>query len=161
MTVEAMTAADVMSRVLVTVKPDESPLMAWELMRRGSMHHLPVVDSGSHIIGVLTREDIAAHWSGGPAEQSSAQVRQLLGGRRCPHVPPDEPLPGVAAAMLESEVDVVPVIGASGMLKGIVTVTDLLAAVAGRRVVVAQDADSSAGLFRLEPVLPPKPSRAD
>ncbi|MGW5263964.1 CBS domain-containing protein [Microbispora sp. NPDC004025] len=159
MSVEAMTAADVMSRVLVTVKPDESPLMAWELMRRGSMHHLPVVDAGSRIIGVLTREDIAAHWSGGPAEQSSSQVRQLLAGRRCPHVPPDAPLPAVAAVMLESGVDVVPVMGASGTLQGLVTVTDVLVAVAGRRGAAPRNDDVSAGMFRLEPVLPPKPSR--
>lgn len=159
MTVEGMTAADVMSRVLVTVKPDESPLMAWELMRCGAMHHLPVVDSGSRILGVLTREDIAAHWSGGPAEQSSSQVRQLLSGRRCPHVPPDASLPSVAAVMLESGVDVVPVIGVTGTLQGLVTVTDLLAAVAGRREAAPPQEEVSAGMFRLEPVLPPKPSR--
>lgn len=159
MTVEAMTAADVMSRVLVTVKPDESPLMAWELMRRGSMHHLPVVDSNSRIIGVLTREDIAAHWSGGPAEQSSSQVRQLLTGRRCPHVSPDASLPAVADVMLESGVDVVPVIGTSGILQGLVTVTDVLVAVAGRRGTAPPHEEVSAGMFRLEPVLPPKPSR--
>ncbi|GGO16664.1 hypothetical protein GCM10010116_33620 [Microbispora rosea subsp. aerata] len=159
MSVEAMTAADVMSRVLVTVRPDESPLMAWELMRRGSMHHLPVVDSGSRIVGVLTREDIAAHWSGGPAEQSSSQVRQLLAGRRCPHVPPETTLPAVAAVMLESGVDVVPVIGVSGTLQGLVTVTDVLVAVAGRRTGAPAHEEVPAGMFRLEPVLPPKPSR--
>ncbi|MBX6384567.1 MAG: CBS domain-containing protein [Microbispora sp.] len=159
MSVEAMTAADVMSRVLVTVKPDESPLMAWELMRRGSIHHLPVVDAGSRIVGVLTREDIATHWSGGPAEQSSSQVRQLLAGRRCPHVPPGEPLPGVAAVMLESGVDVVPVIGTSGTLQGLVTVTDVLTAVAGRQSAPPRHEEAPAGMFRLEPVLPPKPSR--
>ncbi|WP_169946659.1 HPP family protein [Microbispora sp. H11081] len=159
MSVEDMTAADVMSRVLVTVKPDESPLMAWELMRRGSMHHLPVVDAHSRILGVLTREDIAAHWSGGPAEQSRSQVRALLAGRRCPYVPPDASLPSVAAVMLESGVDVVPVMGASGALQGLVTVTDVLVAVAGRRGTPPRDDEMTSGMFRLEPVLPPKPSR--
>ncbi|MEU8266152.1 CBS domain-containing protein [Sphaerisporangium sp. NPDC049002] len=160
MNVDTMTAADVMSRVLVTVRPDESPLMAWELMRRGGVHHLPVVDARLHVLGVLSREDIASHWSGGPAEQSDEQVRTLLGGRRCPHVAPDSPMPCVAAAMVDSGVDVVPVIGTSGNLEGLVTSTDVLRAVAGRRTPPGGATEMAVGLFRLEPVLPPKPSRA-
>lgn len=70
MGVESMAASDVMSRTLVTVEPDESPLMAWEFMRRAGVHHLPVVDAESRVLGVLGRDDLASHWSGGPAEQS-------------------------------------------------------------------------------------------
>lgn len=159
MDVETMTAADVMSRVLVTVAPEESPLMAWELMRRGGVHHLPIVDGRSRVLGVLRREDIAVHWSGGPAEQSSGQVRQMLGGRRCPHVSQRTPLPVVAAVMLDSGVDVVPVIGSSGALEGLVTATDVLRGVAGRLSAPAGAGDVAVGLFRLEPVLPPKRPR--
>jgi CBS-domain-containing membrane protein len=157
MSVETLTASDVMTRVLVTVKPDESPLMAWELMRRAGVHHLPVVDASSRVLGVLAREDVSAHWSGGPAEQSSVEVRQLLGGRRCPHVSPDRPLSVVAATMVDSCVDVVPVIGSLGTLEGLVTATDVLRAVAGRVRAGTGATDVTAGLFRLEPLLPPKP----
>ncbi|MFC7384500.1 CBS domain-containing protein [Sphaerisporangium rhizosphaerae] len=156
MDIASMTAADVMSRVVVTVRPDESPLMAWELMRRGGVHHLPVVDARSHVLGVLRREDIASHWSGGPAEQSSEQVRQLLGGRRCPHVAPGTGLASVAATMVDSCVDVVPVVGADGTLEGLVTSTDVLQAVAGRPARAAGPTEVVTGLFRLEPVLPPR-----
>ncbi|GGL08099.1 hypothetical protein Sme01_67830 [Sphaerisporangium melleum] len=155
MDIQTLTAADVMSRVVVTVRPDESPLMAWELMRRGGVHHLPVVDGRSHVLGVLRREDIAAHWSGGPAEQSSEHVRQLLGGRRCPQAAPETLLSAIAATMVDSCVDVVPVVGTAGTLEGIVTATDVLRAVAGRESAATGPSEVVAGLFRLEPVLPP------
>ncbi|MFC4536049.1 HPP family protein [Sphaerisporangium dianthi] len=159
MDIESMTAADVMSRVVVTVRPDESPLMAWELMRRGGVHHLPVVDAHSHVLGVLKREDIASHWSGGPAEQSSGQVRQLLGSRRCPHVARETAVSCIAATMVDSCVDVVPVVGAAGTLEGLVTATDVLRAVAGRQMPATGPSEVVAGLFRLEPVLPPEHPR--
>ncbi|WP_248963235.1 CBS domain-containing protein [Sphaerisporangium perillae] len=159
MDIQTLTAADVMTRVVVTVKPDESPLMAWELMRRGGVHHLPVVDARSHVLGVLKREDIASHWTGGPAEQSSGQVRHLLGGRRCPHVAPETVVPTIAATMVDSCVDVVPVVGDSGTLEGLVTATDVLRAVAGRRSPAIGPTEVVGGLFRLEPVLPPKHPR--
>ncbi|MEZ0075256.1 HPP family protein [Planotetraspora sp. GP83] len=159
MNIETLTAADVMTRVIVTVKPDESPLMAWELMRRGGVHHLPVVDDKSRVLGVLRREDVAVHWSGGPADQSSGEVQKLLGGRRCPHVAADMPVAGIAAVMIDSDVDVVPVIGPSKMLQGLVTATDVLRAVAGRCTPSTGDTEVTTGLFRLEPVLPPKPFR--
>lgn len=81
MGVETMTASDVMSRTLVTVEPDESPLMAWELMRRAGVHHLPVVDAESRILGVLGRDDLASHWSGGPRSSPGYGSRSC-----CPNV---------------------------------------------------------------------------
>ncbi|MEU7834836.1 hypothetical protein [Nonomuraea sp. NPDC049129] len=33
--VESLTAKQVLSRILVAIRPEESSLMAWELMRRG------------------------------------------------------------------------------------------------------------------------------
>nr|BFE79294.1 hypothetical protein GCM10020093_018950 [Planobispora longispora] len=59
-----LTAEQVMSRVLVTVVAEESPLMAWELMRRAGVHHLPVIDARARPLGILTCEDLAA---AGPA----------------------------------------------------------------------------------------------
>ncbi|GAA0375385.1 hypothetical protein GCM10009530_27390 [Microbispora corallina] len=155
MDVETMTAADVMSRILVTVEPDESPLMAWELMRRAGVHHLPVVGPDSRVLGVLCREDLASHWSGGPAEQSEAGVGRLVLGQPCRHARSQTPLRDVAAMMIDSDLSVVPVVDPSGVLEGLVTATDVLRAVAGRVVRVERAGDVKGGLFRLEPVLPP------
>ena len=81
-----LTAGDVMSRVLVTVEADESPLMAWELMARSHVHHLPVVDRAGKVAGIVTREDIAANWSGGPAILDRHPVGELVAGEGRPRV---------------------------------------------------------------------------
>ncbi|MFG1947101.1 HPP family protein [Nonomuraea sp. NPDC048826] len=153
--VAGLTAKQVMSRVLVAVGPGESPLMAWELMRRAEVHHLPVVE-GRHVLGVLTREDLAATWSGGPHEQSGRQVGSLLSGRRRPRVGPGASLARVAAVMLDAACDAVPVVGRGGIV-GLITARDVLAAVAGR-VEPSDDTDEPGelitGMFQLQPVLP-------
>ncbi|SEH02440.1 CBS domain-containing membrane protein [Nonomuraea solani] len=152
MTVESLTAAQVMSRILVAVKPAESPLMAWELMRRAGVHHLPVVD-GPHVLGLLTREDLAASWSGGPQEQSTRHVRDLLDPARRPRVRPETPLTQVAAVMLDAGVDAVPVLSGDGLI-GLISARDVLSAVAGRVVPSQEPSEVITGMFHLEPVLP-------
>ncbi|MEV4471934.1 CBS domain-containing protein [Nonomuraea sp. NPDC049504] len=152
MTVEALTAGQVMSRVLVAVKPEESSLMAWELMRQAGVHHLPVV-AGSHLLGIVTREDLAASWSGGPQEQSTRHVRTLLRRERRPQVRPETPLPQVAAAMIDAGVDAVPVLSGDGLV-GLITARDVLAAVAGRVGPSEEPGEVVTGMFHLEPVLP-------
>ncbi|TMR90564.1 HPP family protein [Nonomuraea basaltis] len=152
MGIESLIAEQVMSRVLVAVKPGESPLMAWELMRRAGVHHLPVVE-GPHLLGVLSREDLAASWSGGPWEQSARQVVSLLVGERRPRVRPDTPLPRVAAVMTDAGCDAVPVV-TERRLVGLITARDVVAAVAGRTRVSAGAGEVVTGMFHLEPVLP-------
>ncbi|SDJ53911.1 CBS domain-containing protein [Nonomuraea maritima] len=154
MNTETVTAGQVMSRVLVAVKAEESPLLAWELMRQAGVHHLPVVD-GPHVLGILTREDLAASWSGGPHEQSARRVRDLLRRATRPSVRPDTPLAKVAAVMLDAGVDAVPVLSAHGPV-GLITARDVLAAVAGRVRDAQERGEVVTGMFRLEPVQPPR-----
>jgi CBS-domain-containing membrane protein len=82
----ALTAGDVMSRGLITVEADESPLMAWELMRHTHVHHLPVVDRDGHVEGIISREDLAANWGGGPATLEARRVGELLSRESRPRV---------------------------------------------------------------------------
>lgn len=154
MNVQDLTVTRVMSRTLVAVEPDESPLMAWEIMRRADVHHLPVVDRHGCLRGVLTREDLTARWSGGPAEQSRARVHSLLTERRCPHVTLGTRLADAAAAMIDAGVDAIPVLGESNRLVGMVTVTDVLRAMAGRIIEEEGEPELMTGMFRLVPVLP-------
>ncbi|GAA3525424.1 hypothetical protein GCM10022419_000120 [Nonomuraea rosea] len=156
MSVEKLTAEQVMTHILVTVTPDESPLMAWELMRRASIRHLPVVDRD--LLGILTRDDLAADWSGGPQQQSLRQVRDLIGRRSTPRANPSDPLPKVVAAMLDADCDAIPVMAEGKALVGLITATDVLRAVAGRitgRIADREEpGEVHGGMFRLEPVLP-------
>ncbi|GAA2310546.1 hypothetical protein GCM10010149_71210 [Nonomuraea roseoviolacea subsp. roseoviolacea] len=159
--VRSLRAEQVMSRVLVAVTPDESPLMAWELMRRAGVHHLPVVD-GRHVLGVLSRERLAASWSGGPYEQSGRRVGTMLGGEPRPRVGPRDTLRRVACVMADAGADAVPVVSERGLV-GLITARDVLVAVAGRAC--AEDRPGGTGerpgevitgMFHLQPVVPPR-----
>ncbi|MBG0817832.1 HPP family protein [Planomonospora sp. ID82291] len=160
MNIETVTAEQVMSRVLVTITPEESPLMAWELMRRAGVHHLPVIDAQARPLGILTRQDLADNWSGGPAEQSRRQVHSLLGRVRTPHARPGHSLAEAAAAMLDASCDAIPVVREDGRLIGMITTVDVLAAVAGRTVVGEGAGELRTALFRIEPVPLPTGERS-
>jgi CBS domain-containing protein len=152
---DEITAADVMSRVLVTVEPSETPLMAWELMRRSQIRHLPVVDRDGHVEGVVTRELIATCWGGGPATLERQTVGELIGHARRPRVCLDTPLPQIAATMLDARCDAVPVVSENGTLLGLITAVDMLAVIAGRPAKERVAPDTTPALFRIEPVLHP------
>ncbi|MBB2915611.1 CBS domain-containing membrane protein [Streptosporangium becharense] len=157
--VRDLAVVQVMSRILVAVTPEESPLLAWEIMRRADVHHLPVVEADGRLRGVLTREDLTARWSGGPIEQSQVPVRALVAEHRCPHTTPEARLADAAAVMIGAGVDAIPVLGEAGRLVGMVTVTDVLRAVAGEIPERREPPELMTGVFRLVPVLPPAPAR--
>ncbi|GAA1256747.1 hypothetical protein GCM10009677_03690 [Sphaerisporangium rubeum] len=149
-----ITAADVMSRDVVTVTPDESPLMAWELMRRARVHHVPVIGEDQRLYGVLTTEILAMEWQGSPAGLSRRQVRDLLPYGRVPRVVREEPLDCVAAAMLDAGLDAVSVVDEKGRAVGLITAVDILKAVAGRFPGPTAAGEVHCAMFRLQPVLP-------
>lgn len=154
--VERLTAADVMSQILLTVEPEESPLLAWELMSKARIHHLPVVDAQGTVLGVLTAEELAADWSGGPAQQDRRHVGDLLRGRHRPRGGPEDNLASVASTMLRTGRDSVPVVDKHGELVGLVTARDIVAAVAGVLPSDGGGRDRTSALFRAEPVMPPR-----
>jgi CBS domain-containing protein len=132
--IEELAAGDVMSTNLVTIDPDESVWTAWTRMSHHGVRHLIVVDAGNNrCLGVLDDRRLLLDWPSGPAAVLNRQVRQLVPYRtRC--VLPDATLRDVAWVMRQHSVDSVPVIDVSGKPLGLVTVTDLVALIAGSRV---------------------------
>ncbi|MEV0584535.1 CBS domain-containing protein [Nonomuraea sp. NPDC050310] len=153
MSIVEQSAERVMSRILVVVKPEESPMMAWEIMHRAGIRHLPVMENG-RLIGILSRDDVLASWYGGPEVQARRQVRALLHGRRMPRAQTGDPLSRIAQLMLDTETDAVPVFAGDGRVAGLVTSTDVLTAVAGRLPAERAPSEVVTGMFHLEPVLP-------
>ena len=54
-----MPAAEVSSRELVTVDPDQDLSDALQLMAQHQVRRLPVVDQDNHLIGVVSQADVA------------------------------------------------------------------------------------------------------
>jgi len=53
-----LTVEKVMSRKVITIKPDDSLIDAAELMLDHKVSGLPVVDSGDKLVGIVTESDI-------------------------------------------------------------------------------------------------------
>lgn len=139
------TAADIMSRNLVTVAPETPLIEVADLFRRHRFTSLPVVGAGDRFLGVIfqihlvtrARED-ALRLNRGFA----ASLRRLLDGAReqpvragdimgvgLPRATAATPVSLLASLMSDADVDAVPVLD-RGRITGIVTRTDLIAALA-------------------------------
>lgn len=123
--------SDVMSDVVVTVTPDDSVYAAWDLLVRGGFHHLPVVGTEGRCLSMLDDRLVAASLTPpfGLVRRSVADVMPprvhcVLAGDELRHA---------AAIMAAERVTSVPVVDERGHLVGILTDSDVVAAVAGCR----------------------------
>jgi CBS domain-containing protein len=151
---EQSLVADVMSGEVLTVAAEETTLMAWELMRQGGCHHVPVVGADGHCIGVLDAETMAAVWDGGGPDRMRMPVSTVVERRPLPRVTTADSVATTARIMLAAEQDFVTVTDAEERLVGLVTARDLVAAVAGRPHHATAGAVQHPALYRIEPVLP-------
>lgn len=127
--VTRLAAADLMSTELVCVGEHESVAAAWELLARGRFHHLPVM-RGELCVGLLDDRTLVQVWTPGALSRTRRTVGELL-PRRVPSVAPSTPLLEVARRMQEYGTDALVVVDVHGRLLGVVTVTDLVKALAG------------------------------
>lgn len=133
-------AERLMSTPVVAATTEHSLAAAWEAMRERRVHHLAVLDE-HHLVAVLDDRTVAARWpAGGPEVAHSVKVGDFV-CRGAWSVLPDEPASAVARVMTEAHCDAVPVVTAAGVLLGLVTATDLVAAVARGVVPVAADSE--------------------
>ncbi len=131
MTTSATLVADVMSRRLIAVGPDDSLLSAWELMARGDIHHLPVVVNGRCLSVVDDR--IIAGALANPLARPRRRVADVMPARvHC--VLADMPVRHAAEIMRDERATAVPVVDAHMNIVGLVTDRDVVAAVADGRL---------------------------
>ncbi|WP_313352480.1 HPP family protein [Paracoccus sp. (in: a-proteobacteria)] len=140
-----LTAADVMSRDLVTVAPHTRLARVADIFRRHGFTSLPVVGGDGQFLGVIfqlhlirrAREDAFRH-----DRRFSAAMSDLLTPKRGtptrareimqtdpPHVGPDAPIGTLLPLLASGEFDAVPVLDGPRIV-GIVTQTDLISALA-------------------------------
>ena len=114
-------AAELMTRDLLTIAASESVLMAWELMCKAGVHHLPVTDDEGGFVGVLDAQTITTTWSAAAPQEARRPVTSLLPSRPPPAVGPSSTVREAARAMLESGGDHVAVTDEHGVLVGLIT----------------------------------------
>ncbi|MGV3652715.1 MAG: HPP family protein [Noviherbaspirillum sp.] len=144
-----ITCADIMSRAVITAEPDMPLEQAWKLLRRHRIKSLPVVDGEFRVVGIVTqgdfleRADLDLYRSPGQGlRQSLVRLlrRYCLPGAGRRHVVDrimTSPVHTAAAAMhivelvpLMSDAGLrqIPIVDAEGRIAGMVTQSDLVAA---------------------------------
>jgi len=124
----SLTASDVMSAPAISVAPETSIWTAWSIMTSTGLRHL-VVAVDSRCVGVVDDRTVFAQWPMGPLALRRRSVAAIM-RQRTSCVLPDADVRAVAMAMARDAVDAVPVVDTDGTLRGIVTSSDITAAVA-------------------------------
>lgn len=151
------TVADLMTTAVYAVAQDETVLMAWEILERTGFHHLPVVHPDGHCVGLLDRDELAAVCSEPATILSGRRVRELLRGRRPAVVRAEDPVHKAATMMIFTGADALPVVKDHGMLVGLLTARDIVAACAGQPVPARRGGERPPVPFPTLPGLPPRP----
>jgi CBS domain-containing protein len=140
-----MDVRDIMTRDPLSVEPDAPLGTAMEVMIARKIRHLPVVDEGGAVVGIITDRDLRSVALAPALEQylSTAARRRLRGiastlenlrvkdAMTCNPITarPDMPVTQAAALMLEARVGSLPVVD-NDTLVGIVTDRDAVRALA-------------------------------
>lgn len=154
MTLEELPVGETMSSDLLAVTEGESAVMAWELMRQGGYHHLPVLGDDARLVDVLDAETLAAAWESGGPDRMRRPVGDFVRERPLPRVMAADRVATAARAMRTAGIDFVPVVDDEGRLVGLFTARDLVALAAGERPHAGHARVAAPLLYRIEPVLP-------
>jgi CBS domain-containing protein len=122
-------ARDVMSSPVFVASPDETPWEAWHVMTGAKVRHL-VLAVEERCVGIVDDRTLLALWPMGPVAIRQARIGDFV-RHRTSCVPPGTPVRGVARVMIEDGVDAVPVVDGDGVVVGLITTSDIVAAVAG------------------------------
>ena len=134
----SLRVADVMTREVRTLGPNDQLALADELMKQGRFRHVVVVEDG-RVVGVLSQRDIfhgALAWSLGQGRRAHEQllattsVKDVMASHVVT-VDPNAPLAEAAALLCERKIGCLPVV-AGDELVGILTEGDFLALVTRR-----------------------------
>ena len=139
------TAAEVMTPNPLTVEFGTELDEAWAIMRAHRIKALPVIDRGRHVIGIVTQSDFFRHARAKQFNSLGGKLRELL--KASPTVTSQKPevagqimaspaftaavtehLPELARLLTERGIHQVPIVDARGKLAGMITQTDLIAA---------------------------------
>lgn len=142
---EHLRVADVMSRAVVSVRPETALAELVRLLIAGGYRALPVVDAAERVVGIVTNGDLVERGglamrlellaTAGPEAiereiAASGQTAADLMTRPAVTVPADATVLAAARLMAERRLKRLPVVDAAGRLLGMVSRVDLLRTVA-------------------------------
>ncbi|HXH08161.1 MAG TPA: DUF190 domain-containing protein [Alphaproteobacteria bacterium] len=127
------TAAEVMTRDVVTVLPDLSVLEAARLMTRRHLKRLPVVDAMGHLLGIVSRVDLLRTVAEGypapeppPGQTRPARIVADVMRTQVPTVSLQAPLAEVIDAIVSTRLNRAVVVDAQRRVVGLITDAELV-----------------------------------
>jgi CBS domain-containing protein len=123
-----LTVRELMKTPVVVVHPQSTLTQARNEMARVGIHHLPVVDAGGALLGMVSQRDVERTLglmnaaNGGRETITVGDITSGEGLRVGPELPAHE----AAAMLIESRTDGLPVVDGGGHVIGVLTVTDLI-----------------------------------
>ena len=126
-----------MTRKVIRVDPDAGIFKAQELMAENKIRHLPVTEPNGRLIGIVTDRDIRSalpykFFKESPSEEENKNVSQLkvkdIMTRDAITISPTYTIQDALLMIQDARVGALPVVDEEGILKGIISVRDLLRA---------------------------------
>jgi len=132
------TVRDIMMRGPVTLGREDTLDLADDIMNRGRIRHLPVLD-GERVVGVVSQRDLFRSAFVAALGLRGGQQRALLKSLRVKEmmsepvvtISPDAAIQEAARLMMEKKIGCLPVVEAERFV-GLITETDILRYVASR-----------------------------
>jgi CBS domain-containing protein len=113
-----------MSAPAITVRADADYRTAFDVMRERNLHHLPVVDAGGHLVGLVALRDMlvaATRYQNAPVEIGEVMRRPVISTQA------DLQVVEAARLMMSRKIGCLPVVDTEMNALGVITESDLLA----------------------------------
>ncbi len=140
--VPLLPALQIMRSPVITLPSTANLNEAWELMRKEQIHYLVLIDSVGDLAGILDDRELLKEAAGvgelskkAGVDLATTQAIQLV---KAPLVTASEQtdIRDIARVMLAQKVRVMPIVDAEGVLKGLVTRSDLMLGLANQALEV-------------------------
>ena len=128
----ALTCADIMSTDIVTARAQDSALHAWDQLERHALHSLPVVDAAGALAGIVTLRDLVRALQ----HDAGATVASLM-THKVHTASAHHSLAELAPLFMEDGFHHLPVLDGARRVVGMVTQSDLVAALVRDNLVQA------------------------
>lgn len=124
-------AAQIMSRPVTVLRPDQAIAQAWRTLQRQQIHQAPVVDDSHRLIGMVSERDLLTAIDVDGDQVLDTLQRRVADVMTTPVVAaaPVTDIRRIAAAMLEGRLSAVPILSEAEAIIGIVSRSDVLRAV--------------------------------
>ena len=133
----ATTIANIMTREVFFVHPDDTMQRVDEIFRMHNIHHVPVIDGEGHVMGIISKSDYLKVLHGftmfkttKSEEYNKAILRSLLASevmtKQVASLQPEDTVDVAAGYFRENLFHAIPVVDSNKRLVGIVTTFDML-----------------------------------